>query len=176
MSSQDQDQDEEKPVGSDCCWQALEGFSQAKIRCLRSEVKLPRRATDGAAGYDLYSVDPIRLKAGEPWLRVDLGFQLQIPEDCYGQISPRSGLARHHEVEVFPAIIDASSKSRPLYALLRRFACPAFADQQDVFEIPAASRIAQLVFQDLVKVKLEQAEELARTKRQEHGFGSTGTQ
>ena len=43
------------------------------------------------------------------------------------------------------------------------------------FEIIKGMRIAQIVFMELPKIKLEKRQALSKTKRGKGGFGSTGT-
>ena len=53
---------------------------------------IPTRATEGSAGYDLYStVDTIVPKRGKQL--ISTGICVGLPNGVYGRIAPRSGLA-----------------------------------------------------------------------------------
>lgn len=59
----------------------------------------PSRASKLSAGYDLHSaVDLVVQSKGKALVPTDL--QVKIPENCYGRIAPRSGLAHKHFIDV----------------------------------------------------------------------------
>ena len=60
---------------------------------------LPKRATPGSAGYDLYSAEACLIGPGERRI-VATDISVKVPEDTYGRIAPRSGLAVKNGINV----------------------------------------------------------------------------
>ena len=79
--------------------------------------RAPTKAYPGSAGYDLYSSECRVLTAGERALiRVDL--QMAIPEEYYGSIVGRSGLANSRGVVAFPGTTDSDYRGIACVILL----------------------------------------------------------
>ena len=57
-----------------------------------SSARLPARATDGAAGYDLHSVHHCVVRPGQT-VSVGTGIGAVMPTGSYGQVASRSSLA-----------------------------------------------------------------------------------
>ena len=70
-----------------------------KIKRMNVNAILPVRGTAGAAGYDLAGAQGARVPAHSKCL-VKIGLAIAIPLDCYGRISPRSGLALKKFIDV----------------------------------------------------------------------------
>ena len=66
--------------------------------------KLPRRADEGAAGYDLTSIETLTIPSRSRTL-VPTGLSIQLPPYSYGRIAPRSGLSVKGIKLSFSAII-----------------------------------------------------------------------
>jgi len=142
---------------------------RVQFRRLRPDAIVPRYMTPGAAGMDLAAAldAPITLAPGAS-AAVDTGLAIGIPAGFEGQVRPRSGLARNHQVTVVnaPGTID-SDYSGPLMVLLINLG-------REPFTITHEMRIAQLVIAPVVQVELVEVDELAKTERGAGGFGSTG--
>ena len=54
-------------------------------------IKLPRRATSGSAGYDIFAPFEITLKAGET-VKIPTGIRVKIEDGWFLSLYPRSGL------------------------------------------------------------------------------------
>ncbi len=67
------------------------GLEDEKIDEIYKEIKLPRRATVGSAGYDFFSTLDFELKPGEE-ITVPTGIRVKIDEGWVLCIYPRSGL------------------------------------------------------------------------------------
>lgn len=77
-----------------------------RFRKTSSYAYTPTRATAHAAGYDLYSAeDSIVLSCGERRC-ISTDLQIEVPNDCYGRIAPRSGLAFYFGIDVLAGVID----------------------------------------------------------------------
>jgi dUTP pyrophosphatase len=140
-----------------------------KVKLLRGGAVLPKRQSEGAAGFDLCA----RLDAAvslEPFDRaaVPTGIALEIPRGYEGQVRPRSGLAKNAGVTVLnaPGTIDSDYRGE-LAVLLVNWGKKAVV-------INNGDRIAQIVFAPVVDAVLKAADELSATAREAKGFGSTG--
>ena len=134
---------------------------------LHDDAKWPTRASPGDAGMDLSSVESIVIPARSRAL-VDTGIVISLPSDCYGRIAPRSGLAVRHGIDVLAGVVDSSYRGT-IRVLL-------FNNSDDLFQVNAGDRIAQLILERIYNVDLIQVpyNELTSTERGEGGFGSTG--
>lgn len=70
-------------------------------------IKLPRRATKGSAGYDIYSPFTFKLPAGET-IKIPIGIRVILDNDKFLAIYPRSGLGFKYKLQLWngTAIID----------------------------------------------------------------------
>ncbi len=130
---------------------------------------LPARQSAGAAGYDLASADEdFTLQPLERRL-VRTGLALAIPPGFEAQVRPRSGLALKHGLTMpnTPATIDSDYRGELLVAMINLGTEPV--------AVQRGMRIAQLVFQRVESVELEEVVELPSSARGQGGFGSTGT-
>ncbi len=129
---------------------------------------LPARQSAGAAGYDLASADAdFTLQPLERRL-VRTGLALAIPPGYEAQVRPRSGLALKHGLTLpnTPATIDSDYRGELLVAMINLGTEPV--------AVQRGMRIAQLVFQRVEAVELEEVAELPPSDRGHGGFGSTG--
>ena len=131
---------------------------------------LPSYQSKGAAGMDLVAAVPARKPIIlEPGCRtlIPTGLRLALPAGCEAQVRPRSGLALRHGVSVLnsPGTIDADYRGEVMVLLINL--------GQEPFTIKRGERIAQLVVQPFVQVRLRLTPNLDRTERGTGGFGST---
>ncbi|MDR9854594.1 dUTP diphosphatase [Paenibacillus sp. VCA1] len=133
------------------------------------DVKLPEKMSAGASGYDLYAAveEPVVLQPGERKL-IPTGFALAMPEGLEAQVRPRSGLALKHGITCLntPGTIDADYRGEVKVLLINL--------GQEPFAIARNERIAQMVFQEVPQIRIEQVETLSETVRGAGGFGHTG--
>ena len=139
------------------------------VKKLKSSVKLPSYKTDGASGMDLmaYIDESIELKPGESCL-VPTGLSVAFPKEYEIQIRPRSGLAAKNNISVLntPGTIDSDYRGEIKVIL--------FNHGSENFIINNNDRVAQMVLTPIIKMELEETNELPETIRGEGGFGSTG--
>jgi dUTP pyrophosphatase len=70
-----------------------------KFKKLTPYAFAPSKKSEYAAGYDLSSAYDIILPAhGKCLIKTDL--QIQLPNNCYGRIAPRSGLAWRNHIDI----------------------------------------------------------------------------
>jgi len=84
------------------------------------DVNLPRRATNGSAGFDIYAPDPIVLLPGMP-VKVETGLQLFVPDGLVGKLESRSSLAIRG-VLVLGGVIDSDYQGE-ISVLLTNVSC-----------------------------------------------------
>ena len=139
------------------------------VKKLKPSVKLPSYKTDGASGMDLmaYIDKSIELKPGESCL-VPTGLSIAFPEEYEIQIRPRSGLAAKNNISVLntPGTIDSDYRGEIKVIL--------FNHGNKNFKIDNNDRIAQMILTPVIKMDLEETNELPDSIRGAGGFGSTG--
>ena len=139
------------------------------IKRLNQSAELPSYKTKGASGMDLkaFIKKPINLKP-KTSLLIPTGFSVAFPEEYEIQIRPRSGLAAKNNISVLntPGTIDSDYRGEIKVIL--------FNHGSDDFIINNGDRIAQMILTPVVKIELEEIDDLPETIRGEGGFGSTG--
>lgn len=63
------------------------------------ELKLPKRATTGSAGYDFYSPIGFKLNPGAT-IKIPTGIRILLPQDKFLLITPRSGLGFKYRLQL----------------------------------------------------------------------------
>ena len=142
---------------------------KVNIKKLNEKAVLPTYGSEYAAGADLYACneEKIVIKPHETVL-IKTGIALEIPEGYAGLIYARSGLATKRGLA--PAnkvgVIDSDYRGEIMVALHNH--------TNEVKEIDAYERIAQLVVTPYIKAIFNEVDELNDTIRGTGGFGSTG--
>jgi len=126
---------------------------------------LPTRGSLCAAGLDLYSLEAVSLNPHERRL-IRTGLAVAIPEGCYGRLAPRSGLATKQGLDVLSGVIDADYRGE-LQCLLHN-------TSNETVELPAQTRICQLIIEKIMTPSPVWVDDLTDTLRGAGGFGSTG--
>ena len=81
-------------------WQGeFPGFPIEAIRGIYEEIRLPRRATRGSAGYDFFSPVDFTLKPGET-IKIPTGIRVEMEENWVLQCYPRSGLGFKYRLQL----------------------------------------------------------------------------
>jgi dUTP pyrophosphatase len=141
-----------------------------KLKKLKEGTRLPRYMSEHASGMDLFAhlAEAVVINPGERRL-IPTGVAVAIPECYEGQIRPRSGLAMTDGIGIVnsPGTIDSDYRGEIKVILINL--------GREPFVVKAGSRIAQLVITPVVRVDLEEVEELPETLRSGNGFGHTGT-
>ena len=139
-----------------------------RVRRLDPAARLPVRAHDDDAGYDLHALHAASLAPGER-ATVATGIAIELPAGHAGLVVPRSGLAARHGIAIVnaPGLIDAGYRGELKVLLLN-------TDGAATFEVTAGDRIAQLVIVAVATPPIVESDALAATVRGESGFGSSG--
>lgn len=74
-------------------------FSDADIREMYGKLELPRRATRGSAGYDLFAPFSFSLAPGET-VRIPTGIRVKMEEDWVFTLYPRSSLGFKYRLQL----------------------------------------------------------------------------
>jgi len=139
------------------------------IKKLNPKAELPKYKTEGSSGMDLMALieKPIKIKPQSSVL-ISTGLSIAIPEDTEVQIRPRSGLAAKSSISVLntPGTIDSDYRGEIKIIL--------FNHGKEEFTVNNMDRIAQMILMPVLKVELEEVEELPKSVRGSGGFGSTG--
>jgi dUTP pyrophosphatase len=139
-----------------------------EFKLLHELAQAPKYAHDGDAGADLVCIEDVMLKPGERLL-VPTGVAIALPEGYVGLVHPRSGLAAKHGIGIVntPGTIDSGYRGELKICLIN-------LDQSETVALPAGSRIAQLVIQQVTTANFVQVNDLDDTERSDNGFGSSG--
>ena len=138
-----------------------------QIKLLISDAKIPQKQHSSDIGYDLSSIEEVKLPSKEVTL-VHTGISISLPEGIAGFVLPRSGLATKHQITLInsPGLIDPGYTGEILVPLINHSNSDYLVDKHD--------RIAQLVLLSEEHVSFEVVDVLDDSKRSEKGFGSTG--
>ena len=144
-------------------------MAKVLIKKLDSAVQLPAYKSSGASGMDLmaFTKNPINVKPNSSSL-IPTGLSVAFPENFEIQIRPRSGLAAKNNISVLntPGTIDSDYRGEIKVII--------YNHSNKDFVINNGDRIAQMILTPIVKIELEETNELPQTLRGDDGFGSTG--
>lgn len=146
-----------------------------KFKPLSELAIMPKKATQGAAAYDVYVPQNTTIRQGRQIVPLD--FAMEIPYGYEAKIEPRSGYSSKGMEGIYE--IDKQ----------RRFDCDVIQGKIDSdyrgcvgvivrnngaqFMIERGTRIAQLTIYKVEDAEFEIVEDLSETKRGDGGYGST---
>ena len=144
-------------------------MAKVLIKKLDPTVKLPAYKTNGASGMDLMAFikEPVSVKPKTSNL-ISTGLSVAFSEDYEIQIRPRSGLAAKNNISVLntPGTVDSDYRGEIKVII--------YNHGSENFVINNGDRIAQMILTPVIKMELEETNNLPETIRGEGGFGSTG--
>ena len=144
-------------------------MAKVLIKKLNPKVELPSYKTSGASGMDLMAFieQPIKLAPSTSCL-IPTGLSVAFSEDYEIQIRPRSGLAAKNNITILntPGTIDSDYRGEIKIIL--------FNHGNKEFTINNKDRVAQMILTPVIKIELEETNDLTDTLRGKGGFGSTG--
>lgn len=141
-----------------------------KVKKLRENAKMIKRATKGSAGMDLCACidSPVTINPGEIKV-IPTGLAIALKSENYvAYIFARSGLAIKHGITLANCVgvIDSDYRGELCVGLTNISQTP--------YTIECDERIAQLVISPVCICEPVEVEELDDTERGAGGFGSTG--
>lgn len=128
------------------------------------KAKVPTRAHEDDAGYDLFATRDIYLPASGKVI-ADTEISVDIPKGYFGDIRPKSGLLFNHNIATF-GTVDSGYRGTIRVVLFNLGDRP--------YQFREGEKIAQMVLVPCLTPTLEVVEELDETDRGEGGFGSSG--
>jgi len=144
-------------------------MAKVLIKKLDPAVKLPAYKTNGASGMDLMAFikESVSVKPKTSNL-IPTGLSVAFSEDYEIQIRPRSGLAAKNNISVLntPGTVDSDYRGEIKVII--------YNHGSENFVINNGDRIAQMILTPVIKMELEETNNLPETIRGEGGFGSTG--
>ena len=140
------------------------------VRRLRPDARLPERATEGSAGYDLCACldAPVTIAAGKT-VPVPTGIAIALPDSgCAAFVFARSGLGIKHGI--VPAncvgVIDSDYRGEVTVGLHNT--------SGEDYTVAPGDRVAQMLILPVLTPEWREAGELPGSARGAGGFGSTG--
>lgn len=145
-------------------------MDSVKVLKLDPRAQLPVRATEGAAGYDLFALleEPLRIPPAGRAV-IPTGIAIQLPGPSFGAfIFARSGLAVRHGLALSNGVglVDSDYRGEIKVGLVN------LSDRE--YTLTPGERIAQMVILPVALPPLQEVETLEDTDRGQGGFGSTG--
>ncbi len=143
---------------------------ELKIKKLNANAVIPKAATGGSAGMDLYACldSDVVLKPGERAL-IPTGIAIALPDSSYvAYIFARSGLAIKNGITLSNCVgvVDSDYRGEVKVGLVN------LSDKD--YTVTSGERIAQMVIAPVIIPEICEANELDETERGAGGFGSTG--
>lgn len=142
-----------------------------KVKRLTETAKVPTKAHDSDAGFDLYA-DEDKVIPAQSRESIHTGIAIEIPDiqeknkDIYVRIAPRSGLSAKHGIDIFAGVIDRGYTGELIVCM--------FNSSKDEFKVNKGDKIAQFIPTIIYMDELVEVENLEESKRGEKGFGSSG--
>lgn len=128
--------------------------------------RLPTKAYDSDAGWDLYTSRSVQINPGEAG-DVHTDICLGLPAGWYANIKPRSSTYVRYGVHVVEGIVDAGFRGELFVQVIN-------PDPNKTVMIPDGSRIAQVLFLPVPRVNWVRTEKLPMSERGLSGFGASG--
>lgn len=144
---------------------------EIKIKKLNPNAKVPKRATSGSAGMDLYACvdEPITIAPGQLAV-VPTGIAIALPDNsCAAFLYARSGLGVKHGICLSNGVgvIDSDYRGE---------ICAGICNVSDKpYTIEPDERVCQMVIAPVLTPDIVEVSELDDTQRGKGGFGSTGS-
>ena len=143
---------------------------QLKIKKLKENARIPKRATEGAAGMDLFAciTDAVALAPGQLTV-IPTGIAIELSDNtCAAFLYARSGLGVKHGICLSNGVgvIDSDYRGE---------ICVGLCNVSDTpYTREPGERVAQMVIAPVLTPSVVEVGELGETERGSGGFGSTG--
>lgn len=141
-----------------------------KIKKLKENAVIPKRATSGSAGIDLYACidEPLTINSGD-LVKIPTGIAIELPNnEMAAFVFARSGLGVKYGISPSNAVgvIDSDYRGEICVGLTNH--------GKEPFVIEPQTRIAQLVVMPVLPLPIMEVNELSDSERGNNGFGSSG--
>lgn len=135
-----------------------------KIERIRSEAKLPIKAHDNDAGFDLFAADYCSIPPYGHDL-IATGIKMVIPDGFVGLIWDKSSLASEG-ITTMGGVIDAGYRGE-IKVVIKNLS-------EDDFNIIPGRKIAQIIIQEIPQIEIAEEKIEDDSSRKEGAFGSSG--
>lgn len=148
---------------------SFEPLEEAELREIYHDIKLPRRATAGSAGYDFYTPFPIVLEPGRT-IKIPTGIRVEMQQNWVLKCYPRSGLGFKYRLQLdnTVGIIDSdyfySDNEGHIFVKMTND-----SKEKKVLELDAGAGFMQGIF---VEYGITMDDDVTEVRN--GGFGSTG--
>ena len=132
--------------------------------CIIDRGRVPTKAYNGDAGWDLYAIDNMVIAPGKDAV-IRTGISMVMPSNVYGRICPRSGIAVKHHINVHAGVIDSGFRGEIKVVL--------FNHGEHEFYVKPGDKVAQIIFSYMVDLQLEVVSSTEPSDRGDKGFGSS---
>ncbi len=144
--------------------------TQVKVKRLNDNAVLPKRATEGSAGADLYACinEPVMIAPGQ-LVKIPTGIAIELESnELAAFLFARSGLGVKHGITLSNSVgvVDSDYRGEVCVGLCNVSSEP--------YTIQPNERIAQMVIMPVACAGFIEVSELGDTSRGAGGFGSTG--
>ena len=144
--------------------------TQVKVKRLNDNAVLPKRATEGSAGADLYACinEPVMIAPGQ-LVKIPTGIAIELESnELAAFLFARSGLGVKHGITLSNSVgvVDSDYRGEVCVGLCNVSSEP--------YTIQPNERIAQMVIMPVACAGCIEVSELGDTSRGAGGFGSTG--
>lgn len=144
---------------------------ELRIKKVKDNAKIPKTATIGSAGMDLYAcIDEKITVEPQKIVVIPTGIAIELPDSSSAAfIYARSGLGIRHGICLANGVgvIDSDYRGEICVGL-----CNA---SDEPYTVEPFERIAQMVIAPVIVPTVTEVTELSDTERGAGGFGSTGT-
>lgn len=150
---------------------------EIRFKKLVPEAKTPYKSIDIDAGFDLYAIS---ITETPEYIQYNTGIAVEIPEGYVGLVFPRSSVTKYDlMLKNSVGVIDASYRGEIMCRFhgIKTINYNAGNKGATIYggkKYEVGERVAQIVFLELPKITLIEAEELSDTERGSGGFGHTG--
>ena len=150
-----------------------EVFKMLYVDKIVKNAKLPEKAHNSDAGYDIFSVEKVAIPAKQRAI-IHTGIKLETdvskliipPVTMYWRIAPRSGLACKHGIDVLAGVVDINYRGEIMVCL--------FNSSDEEYTVAAGDKIAQMIPTIALTMQVQEAKISDKTDRGSKGFGSSG--
>ena len=135
-----------------------------KVMLDNENLKMPTKAHDADAGFDLYAPEDFIIRSGSSAI-VSTGVHFEIPRGYTGFLKSKSGLNVKSGISG-EGVIDSGFTGSVVAKL--------YNNGNDTVKFEKGQKIIQIVFLPIPEVELELTDSFEATERGDGGFGSSG--
>lgn len=139
-------------------------YQEIKVEKIRADAKLPSKAHQSDAGFDLYADSYYSITPYGQAL-VGTGIKMEIPSGFAGLIWDKSGLA-NLGITTMGGVIDSAYRGE-IKVVVKNLS-------EDIFNIAPGQKIAQMIIQETPHFEMKETEVNNESERADRGFGSSG--